>query len=416
MKKILLLLLLSQPLLAQETPEAVTDVPASAELVPEVSHDHQKALEQMARFTLALEQIRRLHASGGSDVDYETLIDNAIAGMMSNLDAHSSYLDNKDAQSMKEDTLGVFGGIGVVINGANGGLLVVSPIEDSPGWEAGLLARDLIVEIDGMSTRNMNLESATSKLRGDPGSEVTLKVRRPGERNLIDFRLVRAIIETRPVQRHRVLTEDIGYIRVNSFAKNTAALLREEMTALHKRKMRGLVLDLRGNPGGLLESAVDVAGLFLAKDTLVVFTQGKEADSRKDYKTTTRPHRFTPELVILVNEGSASASEVVSGALRDHKRAKLVGKKTFGKASVQSILPLPDGSALRLTTATYFTPSEYEIHEKGIVPDVEVGLPMRVWRELQNAPAEGWEWRKDPQLQKAVEVLNPIQAPPAAEG
>jgi carboxyl-terminal processing protease len=415
-KTVWLLMWLTFQVSAQDLNAPAAAVSVEPQLLPEVSREHQVALEQMARFTLALEQIRRLHAGSGAEVDYETLIDNAIAGMMSKLDRHSSYLDTKDAQSMKAESQGVFGGIGVVISLVNNGIAVVSPIEDSPGWTAGLLARDVIVDIDGTPTRGMTVEAASALLRGDPGTEVKLKVRRPGENKVLEFALTRAIIETRPVQRHRVLTEEIGYIRVNSFAQNTAALLREEMTALNKRNMRGLVLDLRGNPGGLLESAVEVAGLFLPKGTLVVFTKGREAEGRKDYLTHTRSHRFQPALVILVNEGSASASEVVSGALRDHQRAKLVGKKTFGKASVQSILPLPDGSALRLTTATYFTPSEKEIHEKGIVPDVEVSLPMRLWRELQEAPAEGWEWKNDPQLLKAVELLQEALAKPAAEG
>ncbi len=413
---LLLMLQAARMPLSAELPDPSVPPGDTSALEPPVSREHQEALQQMARFTLALEQIRRLHASKGEEIRYEVLVDHAIEGMMSGLDRFSSFLDSDDARSMREESQGAFGGIGVVIQSLQQWITVVSPIEDSPGWEAGLLAHDRIVAIDGESTRGMTVEGASARLRGRPGTEVHLRVSRSGREAPLDLTLVRAVIETRPVQRLRMLNPDTGYIRVNSFARNTAPLLRQELTALSKRKARRLVLDLRGNPGGLLDAAVEVASLFLPRGTLVVYTLGREEADRTDHVTKNRPHRFAPELVVLVNEGTASAAEIVSGALQDHRRARIVGRRSFGKASVQSILPLPDGSALRLTTGYYYTPSHRAIHEKGIVPDVEVDLSALIWREVANAPAENWDWSPDSQIRKAVELLAPpAAAPPSTE-
>ena len=248
------------------------------------------------------------------------------------------------------------------------------------------------------------MDEAVNQLRGEPGTEVRVQIRRPSERTSFEVRLTRSEIKNPSVKDTRVLEAGIGYVKITTFSRDTAQRLRRELTALHRKKVKAVVLDLRGNPGGLLGAAVDVAGLFLPQNTLVVYTRSREPAERKDYFTSTAPHRLNPQLVILINGGSASAAEVVSGALQDYGRAILVGETSYGKASVQSIVPLPDGSALKLTTASYFTPKDRQIHEQGIDPDEEVALPMRRWFMLQNE-IEGGDWTSDPQLMKAVELL-----------
>ncbi len=385
-------------LFAQETP----DVDLVEE--PEVQSEAQLAYEQIARFTVAMEQIHDLYVKSGEEVSYEELIDGAIKGMMSNLDSYSQYMKSDTLKSLQETTKGAFGGVGIVINRNGDWITVVSPIEDSPGWDAGLIAGDQIRQIDGKSARGISIEDAVNQLRGEPGTDVQVQIRRPSERKSFEVNLTRSEIKNPSVTGTRVLEEGIGYVRISTFTRNTAQLLRRELTALNRKGVKAIVLDLRGNPGGLLGAAVDVAGLFLPQDTLVVYTQSREPGERKDYFTSTAPHRLNPPLVILINGGSASASEVVSGALQDHERALLVGETSYGKASVQSIVPLPDGSALKLTTASYFTPKDRQIHERGIDPDEEVLLPMRRWFMLQDEIEKG-DWTRDPQLMRAVELL-----------
>jgi carboxyl-terminal processing protease len=404
--------LYAQPVEADEGTDDGVEVGLDPELVDEdLQEDHKIALEEMARFTLALEQIHRLHATSGTPVSYETLIDGAIEGMTSQLDSYSGFLGNSSAEKLRDQTRGAFVGIGVVINRSGNYVTVVSPIEGSPSWDAGLAAGDQFVGIDGEDVRGQSVQDVVNRLKGEPGSEVAITLRRPEQGRTFEVTLTRSLIENKSVGTYELLEDGIGYIRIKTFTENTAQLLRKQMTGLKKKNATAMVLDLRGNPGGLLRSAVEVSSLFLPKETLVVFTEGNEEGSRKDYITTTRPHRFEPKLIVLVNEGSASAAEIVSGALQDHDRATLVGAKTFGKASVQSILPLPDGSALRLTTAKYYTPSKREIHGKGIEPDVNIPLPMYRWIRMTNRPAEDWDWERDPQLKKAVELLKAPEVP-----
>jgi carboxyl-terminal processing protease len=404
LKRLLFLCWLCPFLLAQD--------PGEEALVPVISsasepNDDQLAYEQIARFTLAMEQIHDLYLKSGKEVSYDTLIDGAIRGMMANLDDYSQFMNSDTLKSLQETTREAFGGVGVVINRRGDWITVVSPIEDSPGWDAGLLAGDQIRQIDGTSARGIDMNEAVNRLRGEPGSEVRVQIRRPSEDRVFEVTLIRSVIETPSVSKAMILAPEIGYVRIKTFSENTAQLLRRELTALNRKGVKGVVVDLRGNPGGLLGAAVEVASLFLPRDTLVVYTQSREPGERVDYRTPLGPHRLDPRLVVLINEGSASASEVFSGALQDHGRATLVGQTSFGKASVQSIVPLPDGSALKLTTASYYTPAGRQIHEKGIPPDVEVDLPMWRWVGLQEGLTEE-TWPQDPQLQKAVEIL---QAP-----
>lgn len=367
-----------------------------------------EAFEQMARFTLALEQVRQSYVASGEEISYEVLIDGAIEGMMGRLDRYSGFLGGREAEELQTETRGRFGGVGIVISLEGGALTVVSPMEGTPGWEAGLMTDDRIVQIDGVETEGISLRSAVDRLRGEPGTPVDLTVFRPSEGTTFDVRLRRAVIEPRTVQAHEMLEDGVGYIRVTSFAETTPRMLREELNRLLRNKPAGLVLDLRGNPGGLLTAAVEAAGLFLPEGTLVVYTEGRgeEGVERQEFRSRGRRHEVELPMAVLINRGSASAAEIVAGALRDHGRAVLVGERSFGKGSVQSVVPLRDGSAIRLTTAVYFTPSGAQIHERGLEPEVEVRFRMRDWAAAQRAAGRGeWSWREDPQVREAVAVL-----------
>jgi carboxyl-terminal processing protease len=378
-----------------------------------------EAFEQMARFTLALEQVRQFYVESGEPVSYEVLIDGAIQGMMNQLDRHSSFLGGREAESLQSEAQGRFGGVGIVISMENGRLTIVAPMEGTPGWDAGLLTDDRILEIDGKSTEGISMRDAVDRLRGEPGTQVSLKIDRPSEDSTLDVTLTRAVIEPRTVQAHRMLEGNIGYIRVTTFAETTPRMLREELNRVLRNRPKGLILDLRGNPGGLMEAAVDVASLFLPRDTLVVYTEGRGDNgvSRRDYVSRGRWREVELPMVVLINQGSASASEIVAGALRDHNRAVLVGETSFGKGSVQSVVPLRDGSAIRLTTAIYFSPSGSQIHEKGITPDEVVSFPLRRWAAAQRHAERGeWAWEEDPQLAKALAILTgDVPAPEEAE-
>jgi len=359
----------------------------------------QLRLQEMARFTIAMEQIHERYVASGKKITYEELIDGAISGMMSQLDPYSTFIEMEDVQTFQETTKGEFGGIGVVINRQGEWVTVVSPIEGSPGWDAGLQPGDRFVTIGGADARGFSVQDAVQRLRGIPGTEISVEMYRPSENLSFSVALTREIIETPSVEPHEILQEGVGYLRVTLFAEDTAQRMRRELTAMSREDVTAVILDLRGNPGGLMSAAVDVAGLFLPNDSLVVYTQGKEGERQKEYRTQARPHRLNPDLILLVNRGSASASEIVAGALQDANRATLLGSRTFGKASVQSVVPMPDGSALKLTTATYYTPSGREIHEKGIEPDENVSFSIRNW--LLSAEEDDM----DPQLARAVELI-----------
>lgn len=348
-------------------------------------------------------------------VDFEELTRSALRGMLSELDPHSQFLEPEDFKSMQEDTRSEFGGLGVVVGVKEGTLTIVSPMEDSPGFEAGLMPGDQILKINGQSTEKWTLPEAIERLRGEVGERVTLTIRRPSTKEVKDYDLTRAIIKVPSVKDAQILPRRsesdarIGYVRVTQFNEPTAAELEKAITKLEKEGMQGLVLDLRYNPGGLLGSAVDVCGLFVPVNTLVVSTEGRSPS--REYRTTARKgkeHR-TP-LVVLVNYASASGSEIVAGALRDLDRALLIGETTFGKGSVQSVVSLPDGSAVRLTTAKYFTPGRNLIHEHGVEPHIRATLSdaeeVRLLRSRRRAES-GSEPALliDSQLQRAVDAL-----------
>ncbi|MBF0421782.1 MAG: S41 family peptidase [Magnetococcales bacterium] len=307
------------------------------------------------------------------DVDEKTVLYGAIQGMLKSLDPHSSFLTPENFKEMRVDTKGEFGGLGIEITHAERGIRVVSPIEDTPAFEVGMKAGDLIIKIDDESTEDMELMDAVKKMRGKPGTSITLVVVRQGETKPLTFKITRAIIKIRSVK-WRLEGDKIGYVRVIQFNEQTYPLLQEAMTDLEKSagsKLKGLVLDLRNDPGGLLDQAVQVADAFIDKG-LIVYTKGRIDGKDMSFEAQEGDLLTNAPMVVLINAGSASASEIVAGALQDHHRAVLMGTRSFGKGSVQTIIPLSDGSGLRLTTAKYYTPSGRSIQAKGIDPDIVV--------------------------------------------
>jgi len=334
------------------------------------------AYDAIALFTKVLEEVHRSYVDR-EDADYDELIRHALTGMLQELDPYSQFLTKDSYEDMKDDTSGHFGGIGIVISMKTGRLTVISPMEDTPGFRAGILSGDIIAEVDGAETREMSLSESVALMRGEPGTDVLLKTVRPSTHEIKEITITREEINVTSVKDAEMLHDAIGYIRITQFNDPTAGALKEELDALIEQGLQGLVLDLRGNPGGLLSAAAGVAELFLPRGDLIVFTKGRNAESPQQLFTSDGFTHYTAAdfpLVILVNGGSASASEIVAGALQDHKRAMLVGEKTFGKGSVQSVRPLEDGSAVKLTTAKYYTPSERVIHDNGIEPDYHVEM------------------------------------------
>jgi carboxyl-terminal processing protease len=308
------------------------------------------------------------------DVNSQDLIYGAINGMLKVLDPHSSFMPPDVYQEMQVETKGSFGGLGIQIGIKDNLLTVIAPIEDTPAYRAGIEAGDKIVKIEDKSTKDMTLMDAVKMLRGPKGTKVTISILREGFEKPKEFVMTRDIIEIKSVI-WKVIDGNIGYVKLRQFQENTADELEIALDKLEEASIKAMILDLRNDPGGLLNAAVDVADKFLEKGKLIVYTKGRAKN--QDMRFVARQgatHPYHP-LIVLVNHGSASASEIVAGAIQDHGRGLLMGTKTFGKGSVQSVVPLSDNSGLRLTTAKYYTPSGRTIHEKGIVPDVIVELP-----------------------------------------
>ena len=304
-------------------------------------------------------------------VDDKELLQNAIRGMLAGLDPHSTYLDLKDFKELREGTSGEFGGLGIEVTMEDGFVKVVSPIDDTPAAEAGVLAGDLIIRLDDTPVKGMALNDAVDIMRGEPGSKLLLTIIREGADKPLKIELTRAIIKVKSVKQ-RMLEEGYGYIRISTFAARTGPSLKEAISALKVENdgdLKGLVLDLRNNPGGLLDAAVEVSDAFITKG-LIVYTEGRIKDSSQKFNAKPDDYLKGAPLVVLVNGGSASASEIVAGALQDHKRAVILGTKTFGKGSVQTVMPLTNDTAVKMTTARYFTPSGRSIQAEGIVPDI----------------------------------------------
>jgi carboxyl-terminal processing protease len=359
------------------------------------------------------EVLSYVEANYVQEVEPQKLVYGAIRGMLRTLDAHSSFMPPDVYREMQVETEGRFGGLGIEITIRDDILTVVSPIEGTPAYRAGIQPGDKIVTVDGKSTKDMSLIDAVKQLRGPADTPVTIGVIREGFTEPKDFTLMRAIIQIKSV-RSTLIQDDIGYVKLRSFHKNTSDELADALQDLEERHINALILDLRNNPGGLLEQAIAVTDEFIKGGQLIVYTKGRLANQNmKGFSKDDEAHIDFP-MVILVNGGSASASEIVAGALQDLERATIIGTKTFGKGSVQTIIPLSDGSGLRLTTAKYYTPKGRVIHEKGIVPDIVVEEPAQDQTPPAPDPSQRSEdpnelpdddIKNDPQLQKAVDVL-----------
>jgi carboxyl-terminal processing protease len=341
----------------------------SAHWVPNVSAVGRQDYESLESFSNILSIVRKNYVE---DVETKNLVNGAINGMLNSLDPHSAYLTPELYKELQSDTQGRFGGLGIEITVKSGILTVVSPIEDTPAAKAGIKPGDQIFKIEEEFTKDMSLVDAVKKMRGAKGTKINLTIKRESVADLLEFTLVRDIIRVQSV-RTRNLEPGYGYIRLAQFQERSDRDLQRtlEKMAAEKGGIKGLVLDLRNNPGGLLTQAVRVSDMFLDSG-LIVYTEGR-IESQKQRYFAQKDGTWTDfPIVVLVNGGSASASEIVAGALQDHKRAVVLGTKTFGKGSVQTILPLDDNSALRLTTARYFTPKGRSIQATGIVPDIVV--------------------------------------------
>jgi carboxyl-terminal processing protease len=338
------------------------------------------AERENTRATLPIEELRTFSDVFGRikndyvvEVDDKELIENAIRGMLSGLDPHSSYLDAEQFTELQVGTTGQFGGLGIEVGMENGFVKVIAPIDDTPAQRAGVQAGDLIIRLDDTPVKGMTLGEAVKVMRGKPGSDIELTIVRDGLDKPLNITITRDIIKVKSVKA-RMLEPGFGYLRISQFQSKTAANLVDAIEGLKKENsgpLEGMVLDLRNNPGGVLNGAVAVSDAFLDKG-MIVYTEGRIADSKLRFNATPDDVINGAPLVVLVNQGSASASEIVAGALQDHKRAIIVGSKTFGKGSVQTILPLSSESALKLTTARYYTPSGRSIQAEGITPDIEL--------------------------------------------
>jgi len=348
-------------------------------------------VEDLQRFTDVYMRIKRNYVT---EVDDRELLDNAIQGMLSGLDPHSAYLDEQDFEDMQVGTSGEFGGLGIEVGMEDGFVKVIAPIDDTPASRAGIQAGDLIIRLDDESVRGMSLSDAVSRMRGEKGSDITLTILREGEDQPKEITITRDIIQVQSV-RSEILEDGYGYVRISNFQQRTARdLVRAVEDLKDKGDLNGLVLDLRNNPGGILNGAVGVSDAFL-EDGLIVYTEGRMEESQFRYQASPGDVLRGAPMVVLVNRGSASASEIVAGALQDHGRAIIMGQNTFGKGSVQTILPLTQNTGIKLTTARYYTPDGRSIQEDGIEPDIRLQDlvvqrndddamdPMRLQRELQ---------------------------------
>jgi carboxyl-terminal processing protease len=324
--------------------------------------------EDLRTFTEIFGRIKRDYVEPVSD---KKLLEDAVRGMLSGLDPHSAYLVAEEYQELKEGTTGQFGGLGIEVTMENGFIKVVSPIDDTPAQKAGLKTGDLIIKLDDKPVKGMSLTDAVKMMRGEPGSTIVLTLVREGEEAPLKLTLARAIIKVKSVK-SRLLEKGYGYVRISSFQSGTGDALKEALAALKKENggnLKGLVLDLRNNPGGVLNAAVEVSDAFL-KSGLIVYTEGRIENSEMRFNAAPDDLIDGAPIVVLINAGSASASEIVAGALQDQKRAVIMGEKSFGKGSVQTILPTSNGAAVKLTTARYYTPSGRSIQAEGIEPDV----------------------------------------------
>ncbi len=370
------------------------------------SEQLKEDLELLGIYTDVFRLVKEIYVE---PVDSKKLIYGSLRGMMNALDPYSAFFTPDEYKEFTTETHGEFGGLGIEITMENHKLIIVAPIEDTPAWRAGLKPGDIIIEIDGKPTDKMTLMQAVKLMRGKPGTKVTLTIWRKGVEKPFKVTITRAIIKIRSVKTKELENGKIGYIRLTQFQENSAEDFEKALKKFKNKE--GIIIDLRNNPGGLLSTAVRIADMLLKKGDLIVYTKGRTPRSNEKFFSRSRPIIPTElPVVVIVNKGSASASEILTGALRDNNRALAVGDKTFGKASVQTLIPLPDGSGLKITTAHYYTPSGKLIMNKGITPDIVVHVTQEEEMERLKAEREakmhGKKVKiKDPQLDAAVNAI-----------
>src|SRR4029450_9308001 len=396
---------------------------AFAQEAPPAKSEEDNGYAQISIFAKALELIRQDYVDENK-TSYHDLINAAMKGMLSSLDPHSQFMDPDDFRGMRDAPRILFNGRGIEVSMKNGLPTVITAMEDTPAARAGILSGDQILRINGISTERMDLQDAINVLRGPAGAKLTLTLLRPSTKEIKEYTLQRAEIKIQSVKGARLLDPEltgpykIGYIRLVQFNEPTADELSKALDELQKQGMQALVLDLRNNPGGLLNSAVDVCAQFLPPNTKVVSTQGRVASQQHDYSTSgAKKERPSFPMVVLINEGSASGAEIVAGALKDLHRAVLVGETTFGKGSVQNVLQLPDGSAVRFTTAKYYTPSKQVIQGNGVTPNIRVAMTAEQERSLfalrntgnmKPEDDKGIIKARDPQMLRAIDALKGV--------
>jgi carboxyl-terminal processing protease len=367
--------------------------------------DRTATYEQLKLFTDVLSIIQNQYVD---ETEPREVIYGAVRGMLRSLDPHSSFMDPESYREMQVETSGSFGGLGIEITVRDDVLTVVAPIEGTPAWRAGIQPGDRIVKIEGLSTKDMSLPDAVKRMRGPKGSKVTITVVREGAKEPMDVGLTREVIQVQSIKAQE-LEPGIGYIRIRQFQERTAPDLVGAVEKFDKGgKLAGLIVDVRNNPGGLLSAAVEVSEEFLGDGKLIVYTEGRVRNQNMRFTAHAKRAITEVPLVVLVNQGSASASEIVAGAIQDHGRGVVIGQQTFGKGSVQTIIPLSDGSGLRLTTARYFTPKGRSIHGKGITPDIVIDPPKDEVAAIKPGTpslSEAELMKRDVQLQRAIEIL-----------
>lgn len=360
---------------------AASFIPMNA-LADENTNPQKIPMEDVQRFSNALSEIKKYYVKPVSDHE---LFDNAIRGMLSGLDPHSAYLNESDFKELQTDTNGEFGGLGIEVTMEEGVIKVVTPLVDTPAFKAGIKSGDYIIKLGSKSVQGLELKDAVNLMRGKIGSPIELTILRKGEKKPLNFTLVREKIQIKSVQ-SKLLNNDYGYVRLTQFQALTHKDMEQAITQLKTQAghpLKGLILDLRNNPGGLLDSAIQVSDAFLGYDKkgqreMIVYTQGRLPGSRFTALSTPGDILNNAPMIVLINNGSASASEIVAGALKDNKRALILGTRSFGKGSVQTVLPLDNTRAIKLTTALYYTPSGVSIQAKGITPDIvveEISVP-----------------------------------------
>ena len=379
--------------------------------------------DRNVRYFREVMQMVKENYVGDAPADYDDLTRAALSGMVGTLDPHSEFMRADAFAETEEELSNAFGGVGMQVEQRDGQIFVVAPIAGTPAERAGMRRGDRLMKIDGKTIDNPTVEKTVRLVRGEPDTEVVITVYRSSQNRTIDFKLKRERIHLESVVNATVNSDGIGYLQITQFSERTAEEFTDALTGLEKQGLRALVIDLRNNPGGLLDAAVDVCNQFFDKDELIVYTKGRTPESQESFRAKGNHVKRTYPIAILVNGGTASAAEIVSGAMKDTKRAVIVGEKTFGKGSVQSVLELRDGEGLRLTTARYYTPSGVTIHEKGITPQVEVEISadddgkicLQQSRPDLSTPADfserfGFKKIDDAQLDAADEVLEGVLA------